>query len=262
MKKKISILLSIVCFFGLFSCGIRPIKRPDNNISGVDMTQIEETDKPVSIPPETLIGFNTEPPESYAREWYPGMSNGTGGNGLVLSYLSDEKYIAEHTLGYFYIQNKRLGLYVASETAVKGYYDDSWVFVGDLVMLAEKNNAYILQLIELEDGYYAFLDPERFVDDLDRDYRIALTSYTNTWLDMTIIDYLWHQSYIIKKTDSGAYTIGTRYNDRYHYGYIWSLKLVPNSTLYWVYFAPYTPDDDYSDEWLFIPAEPPETTAP
>ncbi len=256
-----------MCLNILCSCGIRPIERPDNNISGVDVTQVEETDKPVSIPPETLIGFNTDPPESYPREWYPGMSNGTGGNGSVLSYLSDEKYIAEHTLGYFYIQNKRLGLYITQLTVIRGILEAHSYEVGDSFVIGNIKDANIFQLVELDDGYYTFLAPVRHIDDGGNDFRIAPIHQENAFYMQTLISYLWDQSYIIKKTDSGAYTIGSRYDDRYHYGDVWGLTMNTDVILkvpVWhvTVKAPYTPDADYSDEWLFIPAEPPETTAP
>ncbi len=263
----------------LTSCGIRPLKRPDNNISGVDVTNQKETEPPSSETEEPIIDFDTTPPETYPHEYYPG-SAGMGTDYPALSYLTDENYIKDHTVGFYYIKNKGVDLYFASLTVV---YSDYLVrFDCDSQILADYKYATVFQMIELDNGYYAFISPHsvsspyplphvnaamHYALSVDQD-RINTGSPTYAH---PLIKHLWSQSFIIEPTKSGAYTLTTRTMDMAA-GCHLSVKTADilittergDETFFHkqaFYSGVYIDDDDYTDEWIFVPAEPPESDA-
>ncbi len=271
MKKKGLFVFVLAAVF-LVSCGIRPLKRPDNNISGVDVTNRQESLHPESDTEEPIIEFDTTPPETYPHEYYPGQSNGSGGV-LSFSYLADESYIQSHTLGYFYIQKKGTGLFFSSLTLV--FHDYMEPNETSAQALAEHDKDTLFQMIELDNGYYAFLSP-KITTYVNKTMHFPLTLsqdriYTGTAsFAFPVIRNLWSQSFIIEPTRSGAYTLTTRTMNMAagcHLG-------VANHSMTFStekgditlsfkkprYEGPYVDDNDYTDEWIFVPAEPPEET--
>ncbi len=287
MKRMKLCILFVICSIILSSCGIRPLKRPENNIVGVDISNREETEPPESETEDDetdeMIDIpSTDEPDIYLHD-YPLYEDGKpmGGFGLYPTYLSDEAYIAKHTIGYYYIQNKKTKEYIARfhnvclpgefEWDVRGAYQTA---LGDFAQ------AELFQMIELDNGMYAFLLPYQYTIHsipLQRpvSMRKALTTSGvkpgtgHSILYFTSLNRLVEQSWLINKTASGAYTLFTRQMDEFSEGGVGVLsyvtKYLETKDLFWndpIYNDVYTDDDDYSDEWIFVPAEPPIEAIP
>ncbi len=250
------LILAIAFVIGLCSCGIRPLNRADHDVPGWVTTFAPETD-----PPDTVL-YDQSTPETertYYRE--PDLDDRT--INWEYSYLVDEKYIAEHTLGYYYLKNKGFDLYYTTLYQNSDSKNPPLESGDGRMESLEYANKFCM--IELDHGYIGLVtcNPVLY------GHRCALSVFTFAQLQEGQVVKFERQHLIIKKTTSGAYSISS-----------WALDETNGCCLTAEWFRPaepgqeytpfiktytdkqYTDDEDYSDEWLFIPAEPPETTAP
>ncbi len=267
MKK--TLILTLIAAILLTPCGIRPLKRPENNLSGIDESIAKETTPLVSETEDPIIEPVTDPAETYPHEYDPNLNYGNGVK-PPLSYLADSKYIEEHTLGYCYIQNKGIGLYVGVSNSS---FESGQVWQTTGFCLRPIEYATLFRVVSLDKGYLAFISPG-FIDDEYTIYHnlkihkvLQISAYRpetgGSRAHWPFIQNLWKQSLIVEKTSSGAYTLSTRMIEAYGGGHL-APKLMINpftGEQSYVIFCPgfYTDDDDYTDEWIFIEAEPPES---
>ncbi len=268
MKRTVYILLVVILLFSA-SCGIRPIIRNETNLPNWVTTIITETDPPESaetVAPETTITTTDETDEfdyrvftGYGR--YPeDYTPRKGWTSFV--YFVDPAYLKDNTLGYYYLQHKQTGLYLGVSSNSMSYHLNLTMHP----VLNQLEYATKLRVVALDNGYYGLITAQSFpiystpiVD--PHPYMLIIMSsnafeaHEPHWGYYTVSDF------IIRKTESGAYTITTSQSDKK------GLVAVANyeslgydiENYYSIFMRPYTPDSDYSDEWLFIPADPPET---
>ncbi len=257
-------VVTVISFLTLISllvtgCGIRPVERPENNIPGWVSTAEKMTEAPESVTsPDSVPPPETEPPIEYFHEYDPNLHHG-----YEYTYLVDEDYIAEHTLGYCYIQNKAFpDLYVT--TAWKIDYNEEF---GGLI-LDSFEHAIKFCVLELNRGCYGLVTCGPVFADNHRE-AVCLFRGRRT-LDHGHVNSIDGQHLIITKTSSGNYWITSMRNEQQVLGQVGGVCLSadwfrpepgqegiePFVTTY--NEKPYQDDDDYSDEWIFVPAEPPE----
>ncbi len=275
MKRFLPLLLLLPL---LLSCGIRPITRHDNNISGVDILEVDES----GIDNKQEVGVTDMPdfPEDIIMS-----ETAPKPNSSTFSTIGDEERIATCTVGYCTIRNKGTGQYLVQE---RSRLSSGVEIPNGGIILGEEQYAQVFQVVVLDDGVCAFLTPEKKSgfpievqgERIDCSVRCAMclsgtAEIVSASFNGPYILLVQNQSFLVTKTGTGAYTLNVKAAGNEHISALPANHVLTTTPIPEVGFpdldprtqsllaaTPYSDDYDFTDEWIFHEAPVPDGATP